>query len=586
MSSKIVRFLGSIRLAVPLLVVIAITLIAATILESQVGGPTIQRLVYKSPWFGMLMFLLAMNLGISTVTRFPWKGARKIGFALTHLGLIVIIAGSAAVIHLNTEGMLLVRTDGAPRDEIRVEGDLLDVMTPEGQHLQTNVFVRSDGSVYPRRLGDLSLLGYTENSIQDVRFDNDGTTQNYAVELSMQSDRMGQTLNYWLSESPVGYQSRDLGPASLELLHADSTEDLDQLLTPPDQRLGKTGQLMIQRARQPLHLNVDDMVGQTQKLDQNIRLTVSNVWPDFRLNQDGQPTSSSQNFLNPALELVVTQGDQEERWFVFGNPDFPTIRSRNDIEIDESAISYQPPSSASSDFFRVIIGPDRQIYYAANASRGFVSGLFEQGKTVSPGWSDFQFSLAHVYDHAIIQRSVVPVEAETSRSNPALLVATSAGEEHWLSWGDPASFQTQGGEYFAAFSPKVLKLPFQVELNDFIVERNEGSESVAMWTSDVNLVDGIGSINHRRVWMNHPTWFQGWKLAQASWNPGDLSQSTLQLKREPWWVTALTWLGSLLVVLGVGTMFYGRAIAKRLPSLSPLDQDEDSDQESVTTATA
>ena len=63
--------------------------------------------------------------------------------------------------------------------------------------------------------------------------------------------------------------------------------------------------------------------------------------------------------------------------------------------------------------------------------------------------------------------------------------------------------------------------------------------------------------------MNHPTWFNGWKLAQASWNPGDLQQSTLQLKREPWWVTALTWLGSLLVVSGIGTMFYGPGLMKK-----------------------
>ena len=38
--------------------------------------------------------------------------------------------------------------------------------------------------------------------------------------------------------------------------------------------------------------------------------------------------------------------------------------------------------------------------------------------------------------------------------------------------------------------------------------------------------------------MNHPTWYHGWKIAQASWNPGDLQQSTLQVKREPAWVTA------------------------------------------------
>ncbi|MGB2926154.1 MAG: hypothetical protein WBB82_12710, partial [Limnothrix sp.] len=95
------------------------------------------------------------------------------------------------------------------------------------------------------------------------------------------------------------------------------------------------------------------------------------------------------------------------------------------------------------------------------------------------------------------------------------------------------------------------------------------------WTSEVTLFDpATDTAAPRRVWMNHPTWFRGWKLAQASWNPGDLKQSTLQLKREPWWVTGLTWLGSVLVVSGITTMFYGRAIAKKfktksIPNLQP-----------------
>ena len=135
-----------------------------------------------------------------------------------------------------------------------------------------------------------------------------------------------------------------------------------------------------------------------------------------------------------------------------------------------------------------------------------------------------------------------------------------------------------------AFSPKLLQLPFSLKLNDFIVERNEGSESVAMWTSAVSLFDpfarkaGDAQVE-RRVWMNNPTWFKGWKIAQASWNPGDLSQSTLQVKREPWWVTALTWLGSMMVTMGVAVMFYGRSVAKKFKKLSVLVESEGSEGE-------
>ncbi len=120
MFDRIVRFFGSIKLAVPLLSAIIGILIWATFYESQVGSTTVQQEVYKSPWFGALMFMLAVNLGISAMARYPWRSARKIGFALTHFGLIVIIAGSAGVIHLGMEGMLLVRTDSGAGDRLRV----------------------------------------------------------------------------------------------------------------------------------------------------------------------------------------------------------------------------------------------------------------------------------------------------------------------------------------------------------------------------------------------------------------------------------------------------------------------------------
>ncbi|PZR76347.1 MAG: cytochrome C biogenesis protein ResB, partial [Chthoniobacterales bacterium] len=42
--------------------------------------------------------------------------------------------------------------------------------------------------------------------------------------------------------------------------------------------------------------------------------------------------------------------------------------------------------------------------------------------------------------------------------------------------------------------------------------------------------------------------------SQASWNPQNLSESTIQILRDPGW--SLKWIGSLLIVTGVFLMFY------------------------------
>ncbi|MGB3615084.1 MAG: cytochrome c biogenesis protein ResB, partial [Elainellaceae cyanobacterium] len=552
--------LGSIRLAVPLLAAIALILIGATFYESNVGSATVQREIYKSAWFGGLMFLLAINLGISTMSRYPWRGPRKVGFAITHWGLIIIIAGSAAVIHLSTEGMLLVRTDSGPGGQIRVEGDLLEVVSPDQARQQTDIFIKPDGSVYPAQFGGLSLLGYSENAIKTVQFVEGSNAENLAIKLQLHSDRMGQTLERWLATAPMGYGQMDVGPAHLELVQAADRTELAQFLTPPQEPQGAYGELTLGDRT----VDVEKSLGQTLQLRDEVAAELVNVWPDFRLSS-GQPTSASTAFRNPAVQVNLTQGGTRERWFIFAKPGLPPVRSGDAIALEAS---YVAPAEIASDYFRVVATPNHQLFYAALSSKGFKSGELNAGDAVAPGWADFQISLAQQLDHAQVQRQVVPMApvaagAMANEGAPALQVA-AGDQDFWLPWAEPMALETPQGDYFAAFSPKRLQLPFYVKLDDFVVERNEGSESVAMWTSQVTLFDPkTDTAVQRSVWMNHPTWFRGWKLAQASWNPGDLKQSTLQLKREPWWVTALTWIGSLMVVTGVATMFYGPALAKR-----------------------
>ncbi len=640
MTPKLTQFLGSIKLAVPLLVTIGLILIGATFYESEVGSTVVQQEIYKSPWFGALMFLLAVNLGISTLSRYPWKGARKIGFAITHWGLVVIIAGSAAVIHLSMEGMLLARTDGGPVSTLRVEGDLVEVAMPGAKPEQASLFIKSDGTVVPKQVGGLSLLKYSSNTIKTVRFEEGGSVENPAVRLVLQSDRMGQTLERWLAAAPVAYDSLDVGPAELQIVNARTDKAFQAALQASDEgtSTAKWGELTVDWFGKSRLIDVEAAINSAQlnasqlnasqlsqpKLNKPIELrtkgktltlAVTGFWPDFRLDSDRSPTSASQQLRNPAVQLLLTEQDGSniatESWFVFGNPNFEPIRNqildepiRNQIldepisnQISGEAINAKADYTIATEtepnaFFRVVVdaretdktgaatGSKTALHYAAKSSKGFKSGPLSVGDTVTPGWADFRITLADYIPQAQVKREVVPLpEGAPEQGEAALLVAASSiepgsepgSEPVWVPWGEPTTINSPEGDAFVAFSPKLLPLPFSLKLNDFIVERNEGSESVAMWTSALSLIDPhAGERVDRRVWMNHPTWFKGWKIAQASWNPGDLSQSTLQVKREPWWVTGLTWLGSLMVTIGVATMFYGRSIAKKFKKVSAL----------------
>ncbi len=605
------QLLGSIKLAVPLLVAIASILIGATFYESEVGSAVVQQEIYKSPWFGALMFLLAVNLGISTFSRYPWKGARKIGFAMTHWGLVVIIAGSAAVIHLSVEGMLLARTDAGPVSTLRVEGDLLEVAAPGELTQQASLFIKRDGTVVPNRVGGLSLLGYSDRTMKTVRFEEGASVENPAVRLLLSSDRMNQSLERWLAVAPTAYRQVDIGPAELQIVKAQTAAELTELLRAPNQQssIGKWGVLTVDwpddrpvnrlvdgpadgqdRSRQiesyqidSRQIDIEANLNKSVEIESSsgpLRLEVKDFWPDFRLDGDRKPISASTQLRNPAIQLSLSQGEAIENWFVFGNPNFEPIRTQVAGTPISVELAYDISEAIAPDaFFKVVVDATGDLHYAAKSSKGFTSGPLQLGESVTPGWADFKVTLIEVISRAQVKRDIVPLSEDlllAEEGNPALLVATGENAAPvWVPWGEPTTVASDAGDWYVAFSPKLLQLPFSLKLNDFIVERNEGSESVAMWTSAVSLFDPFArkvedSRADRRVWMNHPTWFRGWKIAQASWNPGDLSQSTLQVKREPWWVTGLTWLGSMMVTTGVATMFYGRAVAKKFKKVSEL----------------
>ena len=569
MFAQAYRFLGSIKLAMPLLVAIATILIGATFYESEVGSAAVQQLIYKSPWFGALMFMLAVNLGVSAISRYPWRGARKVGFALAHLGLIVIIAGSAAVIHLGTEGMMVLRTDGPALNQLRLEGDLLEVAHLGTEVNQTPVQINPDQTVTPKQFQELSLLKYRDHVMETTQFANTGTVPNPAVQLQLKSERMGQTATEWLATFPRSYQQTHLGPVQLELAQANSPTELEQLLTDPqDSDLGRWGQLKIEVDDQSTTLEVDPSLDQTLELDHNIKLSIQNLWPDFRLNAQSQPTTVSQELQNPVVALQIESSQGVERWYIFAQAGFEPIRSivSGEATPETLDITYQVPPPQADRLFRVVVDAQNQLYYGVRSTQGFASGPLPLGEPIQTGWADFQITAADYLPQAQVQRQVGPTDRETGR--PGLLVSIE-GQEQWLPWGEPT--ELTASSTFAAFSPRLLSLPFAVGLEDFIVERNEGDESVAMWTSKIQLQDPqTGELEDRKVWMNHPTWYRGWKIAQASWNPGDLSQSTLQVKREPLWVTALTWTGALLVVSGIGTMFYGKQILRQWNQAVPV----------------
>ena len=102
--NRLIERLGSLKLTVILLVFLVLILAAGTIVESRLGTQRAQA-IYYAPFFLALQLLFAINVLCSMIVRWPW-GRQRIGFALTHGSLILILLGALGTAAFKQEGQL------------------------------------------------------------------------------------------------------------------------------------------------------------------------------------------------------------------------------------------------------------------------------------------------------------------------------------------------------------------------------------------------------------------------------------------------------------------------------------------------
>jgi cytochrome c biogenesis protein ResB len=102
---RVLEALGSLKMAIAVLVTLGVVCAAATFYESAHGTPTVQRDVYRTAWFAGLLGLLAVNIAVSMMLRFPWK-RHQTGFVLAHVGVLLILAGSLVSLQFGLDATL------------------------------------------------------------------------------------------------------------------------------------------------------------------------------------------------------------------------------------------------------------------------------------------------------------------------------------------------------------------------------------------------------------------------------------------------------------------------------------------------
>ncbi|AXT19752.1 cytochrome C biogenesis protein [Flavobacteriaceae bacterium AU392] len=115
-----------------------------------------------------------------------------------------------------------------------------------------------------------------------------------------------------------------------------------------------------------------------------------------------------------------------------------------------------------------------------------------------------------------------------------------------------------GGLDFAfKYGSRVQKLPFDVKLNDFIADKQPGTENVfSAFASEVTIIDSKEGDYDYRIFMNNILDHQGYRFFQNAFDPDELG--TILSVNHDAWGTRITYLGYLLLYFGLMAIMFAK----------------------------
>ena len=619
--NPVFEFFASLKLAVVLLGVIIVAAIAGTVYESSFDAKVARAYVYGAPWFNLWLVLLGANLACSALSRWPWR-KHHLAFLITHLGIITLLIGSLIGRILGTEGTITLFKGEPPTNRLLVDERQLRIHDVDGivKGYPAEFLHHPPTPQHPLDLGPLAsgahlmIIDYapTIEAKLNPKPLNDGGSP--AVHFTIATAMMNQHLDGWLLADDSQNGNFSMGLANIELKRGtveglgrdgslssppsesganqkDQPTDLEESIfafsKAPEEQIGRArkggstgakirleqpqngnkGRVFVSLGDKEASFDVAENLGRDVAIaDTPFALKIDEYWADFRI-ENGKPSSLSDQPNNPAV-LVTIRGKSVPASAAEANPH----GSSKDLTTTGGPPSMPAPGEGTQNHLTLFVADDGTISYElASRKSGRSTGKIDLDKPLPTGWADWQLTIDKAIPHAASSMDFNPVNSEQAPTSNDLpdgvrVRVQQNGEtvERWAPAGWQIAIPTSPSPTMVAYGWKTASLPIGLELLDFEVKRNEGSDSPAGFKSTLQIVTADGETATGSCWMNHPfsypgNWWHTWtgltyKISQASWNPENLGQSTVQILRDPGWL--LKWIGSLLVVIGVFMMFY------------------------------
>ena len=564
---KIFNFLSSVKLAIPIMLVVLACSVAGTLLESKYNADYAGLKIYKTGWFLFILTILWINILCAALSRIPWK-KRHVGFLITHLGMLTLLLGSVITMLWGVDGTMQIY-EKSESNLVFLQNNVLEVngvKTPIKRYLE-KVDLRDISLGTNVDFSLSTFMPFAE--VPEKNFDK-GINLNFKIKSAFFD--VVQVLNSELEKEV------QMGPATFRLV-----EDRPEMMPvgAPVKKIKnqkEKGGAVKNANHHKNQLFIKDLKGSVVKtinLENNKVINVGDVkFKIVRIFKNAQIASNKieegdESKSNPAVELEVTKDNKSLREIVYQNiPEFSlnpnglygykiaiSLKSSTAVESNEpvpAQMSMGNPGNGdrikNTVEFKILQNNEVEITLYKDNQQLVKKVLKEKELFVTP-WMGIEITFLGIKNAT---DGFIPLETGPQLKMPlppsAILLKARDGKEAWIAENSEISFNSNNKQSSVYYGRERLFLPFALSLMKFEKNDYPGSQMAMDYKSFVQ-VNGQGAVHE--IYMNEPLKLEGYTFYQSSYQmtPNAPAITILSVNRDPG--RALKYLGSIVLCLGI-----------------------------------
>lgn len=512
------RTVSNVKFAVVIISLLTLALIFGTFMESYHGAEYANRLVYKSWWFILIELCIFISVFMATVVRLPAQ-KRLYGFYTIHAGILILFIGSLFTYINGIDGSLQLLPN-TPASTILVNEDVLKLE-----------FVKQNRSYTYK-------MPYSYNEAEINRQINNVTINKY---LPFAEDRI-----IWTAAPDF---NPDYHSATFMLFNERMSQELTLSLHPK-----ADFKSMLRMGLLNFHY-MPTILTDCFRRPSLSGFIVWNINSGECFSAEDRQLNISKTSKGTRFMLLKHKGEYLKFF-----PDYSPVPVNNDLTKNPNTPFRVLSKRIFEDKPNLFLFGTHVAFYKKFKKAWIVKDL-TSGLVELP-WMGFKIRLLNHSNKSyplLVPTPVKPVQegGNLIKGQMKAVQITFYGQQYWVKSTAPIELVNGDDKVRFGLGPKEIKIPYQITLDRFQMNKNPGTNNPASYESFVQLLDGRAEslVEDHHVFMNNPLKYDDFTFYQSSYFPigNDLYASVFSVNYDPG--RFFKYLGSFLIVFG-STLHY------------------------------